>query len=257
MSDLNGKEKRKLEKCFRMEGGYVLDFSDRTFREFFEEHTNINIDAEIYRSDGDSKAKRLRRFWALEENHVVGMVVEAMIQHGQETSCFLEEEGLVKECLNIAIRLSRDIPVVALNSLTGIVGEHEFRTLMQHLHEAIQNNQPEAVLDRLHTFVTKYIRILCNKHGIEASREKPLHSIFGEYVKCLRAGGYLESKMTDLILKSNITVLAEFNHVRNNKSLAHDNSILNHEESLLIVKHVMGLLHFIEALEKKFKSAPM
>ena len=40
--------------------------------------------------------------------------------------------------------------------------------------------------------------------------------------------------MTELNLKSSISVLEAFNDVRNNKSLAHDNPILNYaEESLL------------------------
>ena len=36
MSDLSGSERRKLEKLLGMGGGYVLNFSDRTFGDFFE-----------------------------------------------------------------------------------------------------------------------------------------------------------------------------------------------------------------------------
>jgi len=43
MSDLSSIEKLKLEKMFEMEGGYVLDFTDRTFQEFIIENTNIDI----------------------------------------------------------------------------------------------------------------------------------------------------------------------------------------------------------------------
>ena len=62
----------------------------------------------------------------------------------------------------------------------------------------------------------------CEPHGIAITRDKPLHSVFGEYVKALRDGSYLESAMTERILKSSISVLEAFNDVRNNKSLAHD-----------------------------------
>lgn len=44
------------------------------------------------------------------------------------------------------------------------------------------------------------------------------------------------------------------NDVRNNKSLAHDNLILNYEESLLIFNHVAALIRFIKALETKIKA---
>lgn len=42
--------------------GYVLNFSNRTFGEFFALELDIDIDAEIYKRDGTSKGKRLRGF---------------------------------------------------------------------------------------------------------------------------------------------------------------------------------------------------
>lgn len=39
MSDLSSTERRKLERLFCMGEGYVLNFSDRTFRDFFDEYT--------------------------------------------------------------------------------------------------------------------------------------------------------------------------------------------------------------------------
>lgn len=97
------------------------------------------------------------------------------------------------------------------------------------------------------------MRIACEPHGIEVNRDKPLHSVFGEYVRALRDGGHLESAMAERILKSSISVLEAFNDVRNNKSLAHDNPILNYEESLLIFNHVAASIRFIKALGLKIK----
>jgi len=51
-----------IDKIFGMEGGYVLDFSDRTMSRFFAEEINIDIDEGRYREDGTSNAKRLRCF---------------------------------------------------------------------------------------------------------------------------------------------------------------------------------------------------
>ena len=59
-----------------------------------------------------------------------------------------------------------------------------------------------------------------------------------------------------LILGDNIfygagfgNLVESFNDVRNNKSLAHDNPILNYEESLLIFNHVAASIRFIKSLE--------
>lgn len=156
MADLSSIERRKLERLLRMGGGYVLDFSDRTFSEFFEEHTRRDIDAAIYRERGTSKANRLRGFWAAEGNHLVGKVIQALILYGQAENCLGDEPGLTEltdDCRKIASRMMRDTPVAELDELTATVDERDFETVAQHLREAIEKNQPEAALDRLHTFV--------------------------------------------------------------------------------------------------------
>jgi hypothetical protein len=98
------------------------------------------------------------------------------------------------------------------------------------------------------------MRACCEGRGISCPREKPLHSIFGEYVKRLRQEGQIESDMSERILKSSISVLEAFNDVRNNQSLAHDNRTLGYDESLLIFNHVASSIRFIRSIEAKAKA---
>ena len=56
MSSLTTKERLQFEKLFRMEGGYVLGFSDDSFGNFFAEH-NIPIHSEIYEKTVASKTR--------------------------------------------------------------------------------------------------------------------------------------------------------------------------------------------------------
>lgn len=77
-----------------------------------------------------------------------------------------------------------------------------------------------------------------------------LRRLYIHYASTVLAGLVL----TERILKSSISVLEAFNDVRNNKSLAHDNPILNYEESLLIFNHVAASIRFIKALETKIKA---
>lgn len=254
MSDLTAFEGRKLEKLLGMGDGYVLNFSDRTYSDFFIDY-RVEIDAAEYRTGGGSKAKRMRTFWAIAPNHTVGRVLEGLISYGIEEQCLGDSNPeLIDACRRIAQRLFSDQPVAELDALTANSDERDFEVVAEHVREAIEKNQPEGALDRLHTFVIKFIRIACEPHGIEVNRDKALHSIFGEYVKALREGGHLESQMAERILKSSISVLEAFNDVRNNKSLAHDNPILNYEESLLIFNHVAASIRFIKSLEAKIKT---
>lgn len=53
------------------------------------------------------------------------------------------------------------------------------------------------------------------------------------------------------ILKSSISTMEAFNRVRNEQSIAHDNPLLNYNESLLIFNHVSSAIRFIAALESQ------
>ena len=50
-----------VERVLNMKGGYVLDFSDRTFDEFIAHEVGIDATAPRFSEDGGSKARRLRR----------------------------------------------------------------------------------------------------------------------------------------------------------------------------------------------------
>jgi hypothetical protein len=73
----------------------------------------------------------MRVFWIVEGNHVVGKVIEALILYGQSENCLLHEPGLTEDCWKVAKRLSLDMPVAELDSLTATVNERDFDTVAQ------------------------------------------------------------------------------------------------------------------------------
>ena len=74
-------EKKVFERLFDR-SGYVLDFTDRTFSEFFREY-KINIDADRYLTNGQSKMKRLRAFWEFESDLLVGQILNGLLEYAQ------------------------------------------------------------------------------------------------------------------------------------------------------------------------------
>jgi hypothetical protein len=254
MSDLTNTEKRSLERMLGMESGYVLDFSNRTFEEFVTDSIGKNIYDSKYDYGSSSKANRLRGFWNVEPNHIVGKLLEDLIVYAVEIYS-PPDAALLESGKRIAHRLLLSTPVPEIGAITPNTAEKDFATLAKSVREAIEKNEPEAGLDRLHTFVVRYMKVLCEKHGIGTNRDKPLHSMVGEYVKCLRQKNLIESEMTERILKSSISTLEAFNRVRNDHSFAHDNPVLNYEESLLIYNHVTSSVRFLEAVERQKASA--
>ncbi|MGQ0570129.1 MAG: abortive infection family protein [Armatimonadota bacterium] len=251
MSDLRSIDRRKLEKLFQMGGGYVLDFSNRTMAEFVEESTGRDIHDAKYEYASGSKANRLRAFWSQEPNHLVGKLLTDLLEYCRPAASDPDREGLFEECGRIAAGLLQGAPVDALDAITPEGTERGFEVLARAVRDSIEKNEPEAGLDRLHTFVTKLIRTLSERRGVTIDRSKPLHSVFGEYVKALRAAGLIESEMTERILKSSISTMEAFNRVRNDESLAHDNPTLSYDEGLLIFNHVCSAVRFIKALEAR------
>lgn len=264
MAKLKLQENTKIEKFLGMGSGYVSNFSDRTFREFVSETVDLDIESEKYHYDTNSKAKRLRQFIKLEDDYTVGKLLEAMINYhfdylkensnnswlNTDNDEFELKEQLYKDCLRIVEKLKGNI-VSDIGAITPNTDDTDFKKLAESIKESIDKNLPETALDRLHTFVMKYIRELCRKHNIQFSPDEALHSLFGKYVKYLTANKHLESEMSQRILRTSISNLDSFNDIRNNRSFAHDNPILNYEESILIFNNISSTIKFIEAVENR------
>ncbi len=256
MSDLTSHERRKLEKLFGMSSGYVLDFSNRTFSEFFEEYLGKDIYHAKYDTHGTSKANHLRSFCDQEPNAVVAKCIYELIEHARhEGLSAIQDQALVAECLAIHARLTQDKPVADIEAIRADADDdRDFELVARAAAECIEKNQPELGLDRLHTFMVKFVRKLCEERGLAADRNVPLNGLFAAYVKKLQGDGHLGSQMAEQILRSSIGNLEQFNHVRNKHSLAHDNPVLTYDEALLIFNHVASTVRFVKALDDRLRS---
>jgi hypothetical protein len=176
VSDLTNMEKRRFEKLLDMGSGYVLNFSNRTFEEFVTDSTGRDIYHSRYDHGSGSKANRLRAFWQVEANSMVAKLMSDMLDYGVESKLFPGKEDVLEVCRGIVTRLKQGGPVAELDALTAISDERDFEKVARAVREAIEKNEPESALDRLHTVVIKYVRTLCSQHGLVVTREKPLHS---------------------------------------------------------------------------------
>lgn len=108
MSSLTDIEKRYLEKLLGMQSGYVLDYSDATFGEFFNRH-KIDIHGSKYQTYGTSKAKKMRAFWESEPDVLVGKVLSEMLD-SYEADCDLNnreaDAPVLEKSRGIVARLS-------------------------------------------------------------------------------------------------------------------------------------------------------
>lgn len=118
MSSLKTTDKKILEKLFKMEGGYVLSFSDKSMERFFKDDFGISVYDAKYDLDFSSKSKanRLRGILFVEDNTKVSEIIFALVDcaetdiltSGKEISPV--EKNLIEKARDIAIMLvAKDI----------------------------------------------------------------------------------------------------------------------------------------------------
>ena len=75
-----------LDKMFGMEDGYVLDFSNLTFAEFFREELRVDIDDPRWAVQGGSKAKRLCYYLRQANRRTVLATLNALWEYREASS---------------------------------------------------------------------------------------------------------------------------------------------------------------------------
>ncbi len=258
MATLTFRERQLIERLLDMGNGFVLKFSDRTFSEFFKLDIGVDIYSGEFAGLGESKAKRLRCFLEKAEDQLVMQALSGLIQHGREEKCLGGTGADFVGGLALVRRLKSAASAPDVTALVEAADGVNDALLLRQIQESLRQDEPQAVVDRLHTFSVRFVRRLCAGRGIEVANpngeSKPLNSIFGEYVRSLRDAGQIESAMGDKILRNAISVLGDFNTVRNTQSLAHDNPVLGRAEATLIVGNISSLIRFVQTIEAQINS---
>jgi hypothetical protein len=81
MARIGMADKLLIEDVFDMGGGYVLDFSNPTFAQFFMNEVGVNIDETQYFASGSSKAKRLLCFFSLADDKTAAKAIKALWEY--------------------------------------------------------------------------------------------------------------------------------------------------------------------------------
>jgi hypothetical protein len=86
MATIRPLDMRLIEDAFGMSGGYVLDFSNRSFAQFFRHEAGVAIYHDRYAANGNSKANRLRTFLNIASDALAGRVLRALWEYRDATS---------------------------------------------------------------------------------------------------------------------------------------------------------------------------
>lgn len=254
MANLSFREKSVLEELFEMKSGFVLDFTNNSFANFIGEITNFDIYEKQSYIGYPSKAKKLRHLWDVEEDWLVGKVLEELLKYSRD---YYSKHGKLDEykdrkisdMLLVSSRLKGSDAEVALPEKN----DDNLNILLEDINNALLRNKPELALDRLHAYSTKVIRQICERHGIDIANDKgnnyPLHSLVGMLKKKYEQDEMFQSSFTLLAIKNSISLFDKYNEIRNDQSFAHDNVILNNVEATFAIRIISAVLCFLDDVE--------
>lgn len=256
MTEINENELKAFENLLII-SGYVLDFNYKDFSNYIFDITNIDVDNEEYLKKvklnypSSSAGNIFKYFIHNEPKYEVIKLLKNFVNYVEEYKdkienkkiCSINQDDLNK-CKNI-LKLHENKRYFK----NDISIEKKLDNLINDINESIKNGNPELTLDRLHTYLNYYFKDLCDKHEIKYDeKEDKLNQIFKKYEKNISKK--IESELSKTILKQTVSIFDKYNYVRNNKSYAHDNNILNSAESLLIYNNIVNIYEFIKTIEK-------
>nr|WP_241696173.1 abortive infection family protein [Solimonas terrae] len=235
--------------------GYVLDFSDRTLEEFFDEEFGVEIFASENKINGGSKRNCLTTFLVQADSHLALRVLRALWdrREGLLESAPSSEEAAAARTKSPAFQdvissLQGDPAPLTTAGVEAFAKDRTLEELVADIERTLAANKPEVAIDHLHTYCMKKFAHLLEVRGETCEKDEPLHSRFGRYRKCLEAEQDLH-EFTTRALKTFISLLDSFNDLRNNHSLAHDNQLLAPMEARFIFSSISSILVLLRALE--------
>lgn len=186
MSNLSSADKEYLENALRMDTGWVLHFTDETFSELFE-NFGIDINAEKYKIYGDSKAKRLRAFWKIENNQTVGRIILELSSFfrnkelGQPINVkFSEEMAKIGNKLLYMPDVGNTINAPAKEKITQNINFTLRPEIFEHVKTYLENEDYFHALEEAYKVVRKKLKQLTHQEKASvAFSESNYIKIFG------------------------------------------------------------------------------
>jgi hypothetical protein len=265
MVQIKRSDMRQIDDAFAMGSGYVLNFSDRTMSEWFEDELRINIDDQRYKRRGTSKANRLRTFIEDEPASLVARTLRALWAYREGLRDFApyaphgvsaeDRKRQQTKLFEIIDRIESGAGTPSTDAVVAFIRDETLEELVQAIRRDAEADKPQAALDRLHTYSMKKFAHLLKLRNAPTDKEEPLHSRVGRYVKLLEAERELRP-VTKQIMKNCIGIFQSYNDVRNSHSFAHDNVVVEKEEARFIFETVVSMLRFVRAVDAaRFEAA--
>lgn len=255
------KQRNEFDRIFHSGGGYVLDFSDRSMAEWFEENCDLEIFQARFQVEGTSKGKTLRGFVAVAEPRLVAQVLRSLWNYRCTLKDHVEQDEAEEARLaawlkQFAAELDAASSMPIDEAIRNFSGDTTLAKLRASIATDLIAERPDVALDRVHTYCVKRLRHLLAARGQAFDASTPLDALFGAYGRSLKDTGAV-SEFALPTLRVQHRLFDGLNQARNKRSLAHDNELLEPSEAQFVIDCTLASLAFMERIEAARVSAPV
>ena len=149
---------------------------------------------------------------------------------------------------------SEEFDVVNFNRIASQSGS--IHKAIEDAHMFISEEKYESAVDRVHTALHGYLRLLLCQHGISYNEDDSLPALYSKLHGCYvcniqpsEVGERIKN-----ILRSGSGMINTVNELRNNNTLAHpNNQLIQKREALLVIRLVNAIINYIEDVEMSLK----
>ena len=150
-----------IDDLFKMEGGFVLNFSNRTFAQFFAGELNVDICDPIYCKYGTSKANRLRYFLQSVDRDLAARTLTALWEYREALRLRAGQEENIKNA------------------------ERQLQTIIKRLNSDGENSNGEQAKAAPTFDHAKYQHHLTELQNLSALEPHPRGYAFEKFLKTL------------------------------------------------------------------------
>lgn len=224
-------------------GGYLNGFSYRELSEFYPVYCDLDVDP--FEFQGNTTRERfisvLRESSPRDQARILRGLLEKMpvpIAQGPTV--------MTREDVTAMISRLQGLPVP--ESLPQNASDTVMRALADGQY-LLEQGRPSSAVDRVHTALHGYLRILCDEAEITfapGDSVQRLLRLLRENHPNLR-GIVVGADEISRIMMSLGTMVEAVNTLRNTMSLAHPNDdLLGESEAVLVINAVRAILHYLE-----------
>lgn len=167
------------------------------------------------------------------------------------TDCWTSEDGYdydeVQKVIN-RLKVESDVNLPTNKDIENIT------LLLDDIKMNIEKNTPEMAIDRLYTFSIEFFKGLCAKHSVTIQADRngnyTLTYLAATLKKWYEDNNYYESEFATIAIGHSMSLFDKFNYLRNNRSPAHPNVLLNKTEAEFVIRMVADTLMFLHNAEE-------